>query len=67
MFRSVGMLRDERKDAGEAALSLIEGSFRSDDLETFLESFCRPSWEALLEVCLSESSLRRPPLEVAEV
>jgi hypothetical protein len=66
-FRSAGTLRDDTKDAGEAGRSLNDGAIPSDDFETFFENFSRPSWEILVELGLSESSLRRPPLGVAEV
>jgi len=62
----VGTLRDDTKDAGEAARLLSDGAIASDDFETFLENFSRPSCEVLLELWFSESSLRRP-LKVAEV
>jgi hypothetical protein len=66
-FRSVGTLREDTKDAGEIGRSLIDGAIPSDDFEIFFEDFCKPSCGALLEPRFSDSSLRRPPLGVAEV
>jgi hypothetical protein len=67
VVRSVGTLHDDTKDAGEVGRSLIDVEIPSDDLETFFETFCRPSCKLLLELRFSDSSLRRPPLGVAEV
>ena len=65
--RSVGTLRDDTKDEGEVGLSFVDGTIPSDDFVVFRDAFCRPSCEPLVEFWLSDSSLRRPPLGVAEV
>ena len=66
MLRSVGTLRDDTTDAGEAGRLLSDGAIPSDDFETFFENFSRRSCEVLVELWFSESSLRRP-LRVAAV